>query len=206
LQNGPTWEAVLSYLDAGQIIVGIDEVGRGAWAGPVVAGAVILPSRSQIEGLNDSKLVTPKRRLELDRVIRRQAVAVGLGWVSAAEIDAEGLSWAVQQSGLRALAALEATFDLVILDGKHNYLAGHHPSITLIKADQLVVPVAAGSVVAKVARDRYMAGLARRHPGYGLEQHKGYGTKAHAAALASLGPTSIHRRTWGPFKESRHVD
>jgi ribonuclease HII len=206
LQNGPSWEAVLSYLDAGQVVAGVDEVGRGAWAGPVVAGAVILPPHSLIDGLNDSKLLTSKRRLELNRVIRRRALAVGLGWVSAAEVDAEGLTWAVQQSGLRALAALDTAFDLVMLDGKHNYLAGRHASQTLVKADQLVVPVAAGSVVAKVARDRYMEGLAKRYPGYAFDKHKGYGTKAHAAALAKRGPTDIHRRTWGPFKEPKHVD
>jgi ribonuclease HII len=149
--------------------------------------------------------LTPLSRRRLDREIRRQALAVGLGWVSAAEVDREGLSWAVKQSGLRALAALDRAFELVILDGNHNYLAAEHPSMTLVKADQLVTPVAAGSVVAKVARDRYMEGLARRYPGYGLEQHKGYGTRIHAEAVALLGTCDVHRRSWSRLREVTYV-
>ena len=203
-QNGPTWKAVLSYVKAGDIIVGIDEVGRGAWAGPVVAGAVILPARLKIPGLRDSKLLSPARRRQLNYDIRRLATAIGIGWVSAAEVDAYGLSWAVHQSGLRALAELTVNFDLVVLDGKHNYLAtSTHRSITFVKADQLVMPVAAGSVIAKVARDRYLERLARKYPGYGFELHKGYGTRAHIEALASLGPCAVHRRTWQPLLEAR---
>jgi ribonuclease HII len=196
----PTWEPITDAVAAGQVVAGVDEVGRGAWAGPVVAGAVILPPGVTLEGLNDSKLLTPLARRRLDREVRAAAVAVGLGWVSAAEVDLRGLSWAVQMSGLRALAGLEMEFDLVMLDGKHNYLADHHPARTLVKADQLVVPVAAASVVAKVARDRYLERLAGRYPGYGFERHKGYGTRAHAAALAELGACEEHRRSWGPLK------
>lgn len=190
----------MAYVKAGEVVVGMDEVGRGAWAGPVVAGAVILPPRLVIDGLRDSKLVAAARRRELDREIRRRALAVGLGWVAAAEVDAHGLSWAVHQSGLRALTDLGVDFDRVILDGKHNYLSATHSSVALVKADQLVTPVAAGSIVAKVARDRYMEMLARRHQEYGFDQHKGYGTKAHQEALTRLGVCDVHRRSFRPVQ------
>ncbi len=203
--NGPTWEAVLSYVEAGQVLAGVDEVGRGAWAGPVVAAAVVLPDHHSIEGLNDSKQLSPAARRRLDRQIRREAVGVGIGWVAAAEVDTNGLSWAVRHSGLRALAALDQWFDMVILDGKHNYLAGDHTSVAFVKGDALITPVAAASVVAKVARDRYLERLAVVHPGYGLEQHKGYGTAAHRRALDQLGATPAHRRTWGPFRDTPNV-
>ncbi len=189
----------MSYVEAGEIVVGIDEVGRGAWAGPVVAAAVILPPHLAIDGLRDSKLLLPASRRELDREIRRQALAVGLGWVAAAEVDEHGLTWAVCHSGLRALANLSSKFDLVMLDGKHNYLAQAHRSVALVKADQLVVPVAAGSVVAKVARDRYLERLSCKFPGYGFELHKGYGTQSHIKALAGLGPCAAHRQSWRPL-------
>ncbi len=195
----------MSYLEASEVVVGIDEVGRGAWAGPVVAVAVILPPHLIVDGLRDSKLLSPLRRRALDRDIRRLALAVGLGWVSAAEVDEQGLSWAVRQSGLRALANLDASFDLAILDGKHNYLADTQRSITLVKADQLVAPVAAGSVVAKVARDRYLERLASRYPGYGFELHKGYGTLAHTQSLARLGPSFVHRRSYQPVQAALEV-
>ncbi len=201
-QNGPNWEAVLSYLAAGQVVVGVDEVGRGAWAGPVVAGAVVLPPGLQLPGLADSKLLSAPARRRLDRQIRAQALAVGLGWVAPAEVDAQGLSWAVRQSGLRALAELVLAgglaYDLVVLDGKHNYLAGESKSMALVKADALVTPVAAASVVAKVARDRYMELLARRYVGYGFERHVGYGTAMHRATLAESGVSALHRRSVRP--------
>jgi ribonuclease HII len=203
-KNGPTWEAVLSYIEQGYAIVGIDEVGRGAWAGPVVAGAVVLPPHLALAGVNDSKLLRTTMREQLNRTIRNQARAIGLGWVASDEVDTHGLSWAVRESGLRALAAcgLNATRPyIVILDGKHNYLQDLHPSETIVRADSLVMPVAAASVVAKVARDRYMAALSRRHPGYGFERHVGYGTAAHRTALAQLGVSPIHRTSYAPIKE-----
>lgn len=204
-QNGPSWEAVLSYLESGQVVVGIDEVGRGAWAGPVTAGAVVLEPHLVIDGLRDSKLLTPLARRRLNRTLRAQATAIGLGWVAASEVDEHGLSWAVRESGLRALSALGHSFDIVILDGKFNYLTGYHPSITLVKADSLVTPVAAASVVAKVARDHYLERLARSHPDYGFEAHKGYGTRAHAHAIARLGCSPHHRLSWAPLSEATHV-
>ncbi len=202
----PSWDLLRSILDGGQVVVGVDEVGRGAWAGPVVAGAVVLEPHTVIAGLNDSKVLTPLARRRLDREVRCRALAIGLGWASAAEVDREGLSWAVRASGLRALAGLELAFDLVVLDGKHNYLAGYHPAVTFVKGDRHIVPVAAASVVAKVARDRYMEQLARCYTDYGFERHKGYGTKGHAIALAQAGPSAVHRRSWRPLQEDTRVN
>ena len=196
----PSWKLVENYLAAGRVIIGVDEVGRGAWAGPVVAGAVILPAGLQIDGLNDSKLVRPKRRLELDHIIRSQAAACGLGWVSPAEVDARGLSWAMAESGRRALAELGSSEAIIILDGKWNYLADTHDAMAIVKADSLVTPVAAGSIIAKVARDAYMAQAALEHPGYGFETHVGYGTAAHREALSQLGPSPIHRFSYKPLR------
>lgn len=199
----PSWELVEQYLAAGLTVVGIDEVGRGAWAGPVVAAAVVLPPRLQLTGLADSKLVPKPRRLRLDRQIKTTAQALGLGWVAATEIDQYGLSWAVRQSGLRALAAAGLDFAaphiMVMLDGKHNYLAGDCRAEVIVKGDAKLTPIAAASVVAKVARDRYMAAQERRFQGYGFDRHVGYGTAYHRAALDRQGASPLHRMSWTPL-------
>jgi ribonuclease HII len=205
--NGPTWEAVFALGgSASEAVVGIDEVGRGAWAGPVTSAAVLLPYGLQIWGLADSKLLSPAKRNHLDAVIRAQASAIGLGWVSADEVDANGLSWAVRQSGLRALEALGRIPDRLILDGRVNFLRETHPSMAIIGADALVTPVAAASVVAKVARDNYMVELNRLHRGYGFDSHKGYGTSEHRRALEALGVSPVHRRSYRPIKALIRVD
>jgi ribonuclease HII len=196
----PTHRHATALVRAGYpLVAGVDEVGRGCLAGPVAAAAVILPPRLRLPGVTDSKLLGPARRTELARVIKRRAVAVGLGWTSAADIDAHGLTWAVRQAGLQALERLELAYSAVLLDGNHNYLAGHCHCQTLIKGDQLSLSIAAASIIAKVARDRFMVALSRRLPGYGFELHKGYGTAAHRRALAELGPSVYHRVSWSPF-------
>jgi ribonuclease HII len=200
-QNGPAWRAVLPYIQAGQTVIGIDEVGRGAWCGPVVAAAVVLPARSRLAGVRDSKQLTAAGRSAADRLIRRRAVAIGIGWVASTELDEHGLSWAVRESGLRALTALnqDLVAAIIVLDGSHNYLADTHRSVAFPRADATVLPVAAASVVAKVARDRYMTMLGRRLPGYNLHMHKGYGTASHRQVLAQLGPTPHHRHSYAPL-------
>ncbi len=184
-------------------VIGIDEVGRGAWAGPVTVGAVELEVGSMLPGVRDSKQLTPAARTAASRVIRRHAARTGLGWVSAAELDAQGLSWALHQAALRALAQLGTSNSLVIVDGKHNFLAATHRSVAIVSADALVPPVAAASVLAKVARDNYMNRLELKHPGYGFAAHKGYGTLAHRRAIGRLGPSDQHRQTWGPFRSTQ---
>ncbi len=201
-QITPSWDLVQNYVTSGRTVIGIDEVGRGAWAGPVVAGATILPSGIEIPGLNDSKLVSPKKRVELDRQIRTVALAFGIGWVSPFEVDQNGLSWAIAESGRRAIEKIWTPDSMVILDGKWNYLSDSHDAEALVKADNLVTPVAAGSIIAKVARDNYMAEMDRLHPGYGFMQHVGYGTKHHKDALSNLGPSPIHRMSYKPLQAS----
>lgn len=181
------------------MVAGVDEVGRGCWAGPVVAGAVILPARARLDGVTDSKLLTAAARTRLDGLIRGRAAATGLGWVDAAELDTNGLSWAVRESGLRALAALGRPYDAVLLDGNHNYLSGFCPSQAIIKGDQLSLSIAAASIVAKVARDAFMSQQHERYPQFNFAANKGYGTAAHAAALAG-GLTPLHRRSFKPVQ------
>ena len=184
------------------MILGIDEVGRGVWAGPLVVGAVVLGG-AQIEGLNDSKLLTKKRREQLYEEVYASGAGIGLGWVSPAEIDDIGLSQALRLATKRAVQDVGASFHEIIIDGTVNFLAGTalESHVTLMKkADQLVPSVSAASIVAKVARDRYMAEQDEIYSGYKFAQHVGYGTAIHRAALAEYGVTPLHRRSVAPVR------
>ena len=181
------------------VVAGIDEVGRGSWAGPVVAAAVILPSDCRLDAVRDSKLLSGARRRQLVAAIQTTAVDFALGWATSQEVDTEGLTAAVRLSGLRALAGLKTAFDFVILDGKHNYLVGHHPAEASVKADQTSLNVAAASILAKVARDDFMIQADVSYPGYGFANHKGYGTAAHRSALTQ-GLSPLHRRSYLPLR------
>jgi len=191
------------------VVAGVDEVGRGAWAGPVVVGAVALVRPSiWPKGLDDSKRLTPSRRRSLCEPIRTWSAGSALGWASAAEVDQVGLTEALGRAGARALGALGLAVGAVILDGAHDWLteplegawspgAGRPPEVvTLVGADRRAASVAAASVLAKVARDDWMVGLGSLWPGFGFETHKGYGTAAHRRALERLGPTPEHRTSW----------
>lgn len=180
------------------MIVGVDEVGRGCWAGPVVAGAVVLGE--PIKGLKDSKLLTKKQRERLDAEIRVSALAYGLGWVSAEEIDQVGLTEAVRLAMERALACISIEYDQLIIDGNYNFFPDNPKSLAQVGADNNVPAVSAASIIAKVARDRYMAEAARKFPGYGFEKHVGYGTAEHQLALESNGLTELHRRCFKPIQ------
>jgi ribonuclease HII len=181
------------------LVVGIDEVGRGCWAGPVTAAAVVLPDGVRLPGVHDSKLLSPKKRADCARLIKRRALAIGIGWASVAEIDEFGLTWAVQQSGLRALYDMRYPYHAVLLDGNHNYLKELFTSETIVKGDQLSLQIAAASVVAKVARDRYMELQHKLYPDYDFAANKGYGTPFHAAAVRqALSP--LHRRLFKPVQ------
>lgn len=181
------------------LVAGIDEVGRGCWAGPVVAAAVLLPDGCRLPGVHDSKLLSPGQRAAAARLIKRRAVAIGIGWVSVAEIDAQGLTWAVQQSGLRALYDLRHPYHAILLDGNHNYLRDLFVSQTIIKGDQLSLQIAAASVIAKVARDNYMTYQHKLYPEYDFASNKGYGTPRHAVAVRqALSP--LHRRLFKPVQ------
>jgi ribonuclease HII len=176
------------------MIVGIDEVGRGAWAGPLVVGAVLLGG-AEIEGLTDSKLLAKKRREELDQEIRRLALGIGLGWVSAPHLDKIGLTAALKLASQRALAHIRHDYREIIIDGTIALV--DDPRVTLMKKADLLVPsVSAASVVAKVARDNYMKHSGKIFPNYKFGTHVGYGTAAHRDAVHIHGLTPLHRRSW----------
>lgn len=180
------------------LIIGVDEAGRGAWAGPLVAAAVAL--KQDVPGLNDSKLLTPAGRQAFYDVIMARA-SVGIGLVEPADIDARGLSWAQARSmgvAMKQAAAGTHQPDIeIIIDGSIDYLKLPN-SRAVIKADSSVPSVMAASIVAKVYRDKLMSQLERDFPGYGFAAHKGYGTRAHSQALKDLGVCLIHRRSYKP--------
>jgi ribonuclease HII len=180
------------------MIVGIDEVGRGCWAGPVVAGAVAL--HAPIPGLKDSKKLSKKMREKLNADIRVEAAAFGIGWVTPEELDNIGLTAAVGLAMERALAQVTVEYDELIIDGNYNYFAQNPKARAVIAADNTVPEVSAASIIAKVARDKYMADSALTYPGYAFERHVGYGTAAHQAALQELGLCALHRRSFKPIQ------
>lgn len=178
------------------MLVGIDEVGRGCWAGPVVAGAVMLGPH--IEGLCDSKTLLKQRRALLAAEIHACAQAVGLGWVDASTVDRIGLTEAVRLAMRRALAEIKMPYAEVIVDGNYNFLSDIPGSAALIKADATIPAVSAASIVAKVARDEYMSGLGTEYSKYAFERHVGYGTALHLERLQEHGISDQHRRSVKP--------
>lgn len=178
-------------------MIGIDEVGRGAWAGPLVVGAVEL--KADIEGLDDSKQLSAKMREKLSRQIKSSA-NWSLGWVEPAEIDELGLSVAMRLGTERAITGLDFADQEIIIDGNVNYLPNHPKARAVTKADGKIPCVSAASIVAKVARDKFMVKLSSRFPKYGFETHVGYGTLRHRQALEQYGPTSVHRRSFKPIR------
>jgi ribonuclease HII len=173
-------------------VAGVDEAGRGALAGPLVAAAVVLPPACPIEGLADSKLLTPERRAALAEEIRRYAVAIAVARVGPDTIDRTGLQRANIALLAKALRLLPGGFDYGLADG-FPLPRLPAPVLGVRKGDQVACCVAAASIIAKTTRDRIMVGAARRYRGYGFERHKGYGTDEHWAALRKLGPSSYHR-------------
>ena len=177
------------------LICGVDEAGRGPLAGPVCAAAVILPKGLVIPGLNDSKKLTDKRRRELFPIIQQEAVSFGIAFAGQEEIDEINILQATFLAMRRAIDQLNPKPDFALIDGNRETDFGV-PCKTVIKGDSLSANIAAASVLAKVTRDNWMIEAAEKYPGYGFEIHKGYGTKAHYAALEKLGPCAIHRRTF----------
>lgn len=180
-------------------VAGVDEAGRGPLAGPVVASAVILPERFELPGLTDSKKLSARQRERLFPLIRSQA-AVGVGVVSAAEIDELNILQATLKAMSLAVRRLQPPPDYLLVDGI-TPVPLPVAQTTLKKGDSRSLSVAAASVVAKVVRDRIMTAYDRLHPEYGFAGHKGYGSARHLAAIARLGPTPIHRRTFGGVRE-----
>ena len=195
------------------MILGIDEVGRGPYAGPLVIGACILgdwqnsENAEWIEKLTDSKKLSAKRREELYVLIKEKALATATGWVSSAEIDEVGLSEALRLATRRAVEQIQKTrvpFSEIIIDGTMNFLVGTKLEkyvSTLKKGDFLVKEISAASILAKVERDKYMAELDAIYPEYGFGKHVGYGTAAHQKAMEEFGLTPEHRRSFSPVRE-----
>ncbi|MFG1808351.1 ribonuclease HII [Streptomyces sp. NPDC049040] len=179
-------------------VAGIDEVGRGAWAGPVTVCAAVTGLRRPPEGLTDSKLITPKRRTRLAALLTGWVTCYALGQASSEEIDELGMTAALRLAALRALDGLPEPPEAVILDGKHNYLGGGGPwqVRTVIKGDQSCVSVAAASVIAKVQRDSEMAELGTDYVPFAFDDNAGYPSPVHRSALEELGPTPLHRMSW----------
>ncbi len=178
-----------------QRIAGIDEAGRGALAGPVVAAAVVLPINCQVSGVTDSKQLTPKRRAELFDEIHRTTAAVGVGRVDNEEIDRINILQATMDAMAQAITQITPAPDYALVDGTHLpeiFL----PAEAIPKGDTLIQSIAAASIIAKVTRDRLMIELDETYPGYGFPVHKGYGTPLHRQAIAQLGPCPIHRRSF----------
>ncbi len=189
-------------------ILGIDEVGRGPLAGPLVIGAVILPEEKPewVTELRDSKKLSEKKRERLSEIILAEAPATGLGWVANEEIDELGMPEALRlatQRAVKSVQELHVPFSQIVIDGIDNFLdltpLGEYVS-TMPKADDLIKEVSAASIIAKVARDHYMVELAEKYPEYGFERHKGYGTDFHREAISRYGICPEHRRSFEPIK------
>ncbi|WP_297478548.1 ribonuclease HII [Ferrovum sp.] len=178
---------------------GVDEAGRGPLAGPVLAAALILPAGVELEGLRDSKLLSAPQRTRLAAEIKAVALSWAIGEVSAPEIDALNILQATLLAMQRALAKLTQAPTEVWVDGLHAP-SFFRPSRAVVKGDQRVVSISAASILAKTARDAHMIRLADHYPGYGFEQHKGYASAAHRAALQHQGPCPEHRRSFAPVR------
>ena len=200
----PTLHTELALRDTiGPLVAGLDEVGRGAWAGPVVAAAIILPLddpalTERLAGVRDSKLMTPAGREAALPLIQAAAVAVGVGIVEVEGVDRLGILQATKTAMQQALDQLTPPPHALLLDAVT--LACDLPQTAFPRADRLCLSVAAASVVAKVTRDRLMAAYDAVYPGYGFGRHKGYGTAAHAQALQALGVCPLHRRSFAPVQ------
>lgn len=190
------WEIEQSWFDRGvEMICGVDEAGRGPLAGPVCAAAVILPRNLEIPGLDDSKKLSDKRRRELFPIIKEKAVAYGIAFANHTEIDEINILQATYLAMERAINQLKVNPQLALIDGNRAKDFGI-PAETVVHGDSRSASIAAASILAKVTRDDYMLQMNEQYPGYGFDIHKGYGTKAHYAALTEKGPSEIHRMTF----------
>lgn len=190
------WSIENEIYDSGvSILCGVDEAGRGPLAGPVCAAACILPRGLDIDGLDDSKKLSDKKRRELFDVIKREAVSFGVAFASVEEIEEHNILRATFMAMNRAIAKLDAVPELAIIDG--NRAAGiEMPARCIVKGDSKCADIAAASILAKVTRDEYMLAMAEKYPEYHFEKHKGYGTKLHYEALREYGPSPIHRMSF----------
>ena len=192
----PTLRAERDCWEAGeQVVVGLDEVGRGSWAGPITVGAAVVPRDRRVYKIRDSKLLTEDERERLFDRIANWCVAWGVGHASQRECDEQGMSEAQRRAARRALAEMGVHPDRALIDGRWNFVADV-PSRLIVKGDRTCLSIAAASILAKVTRDRIMRAEAEHYPAYGFDENKGYPSPEHKAALAAWGPCAIHRRSW----------
>jgi len=184
-----------------QVVAGVDEVGMGPLAGPVVGGAVVLRIGDRIPGLNDSKLMTPTDRDRVDLIIKRRAIAVSVCAVDHTQVDRLGLYKARILASAGAVAGLSVKAEYLLIDA-FDVPDTPLPQMAVIRGDKVCASIMAASIVAKVARDRAMIEYDRLYPGWGFADHKGYATPSHRAAIRRLGPSPIHRTSWAPFRVS----
>jgi ribonuclease HII len=192
----------LAFISNVKLLAGVDEVGRGPLAGPVVAAAVILDPENPVNGLNDSKKMSHKKRITVSAEIKSNAIAWSLGRAEVNEIDEINILKASLLAMKRAIEALATAPEMVVVDGQYT------PDVTfkkaaIVKGDSLIEAISAASIIAKVARDNEMINLDKVYPGYGFSSHKGYPTKQHIEALEKLGITDIHRRSFSPV--AKHI-
>lgn len=204
LPDSPNFEHELKLRANGfQSIAGIDEAGRGPWAGPVTAGAVILPldekCLQELAGVRDSKQLTEKKRDWLYEVIKEVAIDWQVAHIFAEEIDALGILVATKKAMRTAVEQLSPMADALVIDAV-KLSDWEIPQVSLIKGDQRSLSIAAASIMAKVSRDRLMRDMEEKYPNYGFAQHKGYGTKKHREALSVMGPCEIHRKSYKPIQ------
>lgn len=191
-------------------VVGVDEAGRGCLAGPIFAAAVVLDPHSPVDGLADSKVLSPTVRERLATEIKAKALAWGVAMATAREIDARGIEWANRIAFTRAVRAclrrapgIDPGLVLVEIDGTREAWRLGMRQVTIIDGDETRPPIAAASILAKTERDRYVAGVMHaRFPQYGFDRHKGYGTAEHRAAIAAWGPSPYHRMSFGPLRRA----
>lgn len=189
----------LLWAEGHDVVVGMDEVGRGAWAGPLTIAAAVIPRDRRINGLRDSKMLSEVRREDLFGRVEGWCTSWSLGHVSPPECDRIGMSAALGLAARRALEGLDVRPDVILLDGNRDFVgdaAGPGGTRTVVKGDATVASIAAASILAKVSRDRLMRSLADEFPQYDFDRNKGYPCPRHRMALAGYGPTSIHRRSW----------
>jgi ribonuclease HII len=198
-QPVPSVRLETRHWEAGEIVAGIDEVGRGSWAGPVTFAAVVLPRSHRIYKLRDSKLLRPEERERLAARVHERALAVGIGHAGNDEIDRVGMSLAMRRAAQRAVDALPLRPQALLLDGSWDFLADYGTrNRTLVAGDAYSASIAAASIVAKVARDRLMVEADPGRPAYAFASNKGYPSPEHRNALATFGPCDLHRRSWAP--------
>ncbi|MDQ2860816.1 MAG: ribonuclease HII [Pseudomonadota bacterium] len=194
-----TWPDMMLERACPTPVCGVDEAGRGPWAGPVCAGAVILKSRGAIDGLNDSKKLSAKQREVLEPQIKARAIAWGVGFASVREIAALNILHATGLAMRRAIEAMGHAPAFALVDGNYAFPLPC-PVKTVVRGDAISSSIAAASILAKTARDRLMGEMDQRYPGYGFAGHKGYRAPVHARALLDLGPCEIHRMGWAPVR------